>query len=253
MQKRYVPTMVVLGILVLIAVIGYAYPQERPAEPTRILFDNAGGKVIFDHKQHAEAYGIECKTCHHESVASTDPMECGACHGVAITDTYRASHKTQGSDESCITCHHVEFVKKDWGHEEHKDYADDCTACHHTPDIEDEPQACSNCHMDESDESMPSFREAAHIRCMNCHEDTFFADQLKGCQNCHTLVPQRQELENGTLNKESFSKCSSCHYMNDGELIFNRMGAFHTQCMGCHELEKKGPYTKEQCNQCHYR
>lgn len=252
MPRRYVPTVVIVGILAAVAVFGYLSPKQTQAEPMRILFDNSGGKVIFDHKTHAENYGIECQTCHHESeTARPDPMACGDCHGVAVTDEFRKEHVASYSDEACVTCHHVEFTGVDWSHEEHTGY-DDCTACHHGPDIEPEPMACSNCHEAQGDESMPGLRDSVHRRCQTCHAD-MFEEKMDGCDSCHTSASQREALKNGTLDK-AFTACASCHYEEKvDELIPNRMGAFHGQCMGCHEEVQSGPFEKSQCNQCHFR
>ncbi len=253
MSKEYVFTILTIGILLAIAIFGYALPDKTRAEPVRILFDNAGGKVIFDHKAHVEDYFIDCQSCHHESLASnpSPPMACGDCHGVAITDAFREDHTAEYTDEACVTCHHVEFTKVVWDHEAHTGYAD-CTTCHHDPEISPEPVACSSCHDSAGDEKKPSLRDASHLRCQSCHVE-MLEEKMTGCASCHESDDQRAALKNGVSNAQ-FSNCSSCHYEEKvTELILDRMSAFHKRCMGCHEEVQSGPFAKDQCNQCHFR
>ena len=46
--------------------------------------------------------------------------------------------------------------------------------------------------------------------------------------------------------------CTVCHgNVKASELIPDRMAALHGNCMKCHEKHGKGPFRKDQCNQCH--
>ena len=46
--------------------------------------------------------------------------------------------------------------------------------------------------------------------------------------------------------------CTVCHGdVKASELIPDRMAALHGNCMKCHEKHGKGPFRKDQCNQCH--
>lgn len=257
MPKRYFPIAVLTAILAAVAIFGYLTPPESEAEiPKRILLDNSGGKVVFNHVAHARDYKVDCKECHHE--VQDDPSQslpCGDCHGVDVVDTWVEEHITAFTqDHQCATCHHVEFERNtDWGHDMHveNDLAA-CTDCHHDESTEPEPTDCGECHDMEGSEDMPGLRDAAHERCKTCHED-LFEEGLAGCESCHVSINQMDALKAGAL-QEDFSTCTSCHQeKSTNELLMNRMNAFHAQCMGCHQKEGKGPFEKDQCNQCHYQ
>ncbi|MEG1610179.1 MAG: cytochrome c3 family protein, partial [Bilophila sp.] len=48
--------------------------------------------------------------------------------------------------------------------------------------------------------------------------------------------------------------CRVCHATTKTEdLIAPRMKAFHSLCLKCHEAQGKGPFGKDQCNQCHMK
>ncbi len=270
MRKRYLPIAVLLGLSALAALAGYLVTPDRSGH-ARILLPNTAGRVVFTHDTHAQDYKIACTRCHHEqggvpaeAAKGQGAMLCASCHGVRIdaefVETHVERYAKNGGDKSCVTCHHVEFagLASGWDHDTHKDdYASgDCQTCHHTPDIEPEPQKCSNCHSpakpgpDFKAVSRIGLSKAAHEKCLPCHEAAF-EEKLEGCATCHDSVQTRERLAAGSLDKK-FSACASCHEGVEAEaLIPGRMDAFHKQCMGCHESVKKGPYSKEQCKQCH--
>ncbi len=45
--------------------------------------------------------------------------------------------------------------------------------------------------------------------------------------------------------------CVACHDAMIDITDENKMQIYHDLCMGCHEDYGVGPYTNEQCNQCH--
>lgn len=259
MQKRSIPIAVVVACTALIALVGYLMPVESNTVPERILLDNMAGKVVFDHKTHFVQYKVPCTKCHHESPQQRDNVQrCGVCHGVAFDDAFRKNHVTRFNDPAaCATCHHVTFASKKWGHEAHaKDYGVDCRDCHHKDkSIEPEPQKCGDCHQQTGDKDMPSLRKAVHAKCKSCHSD-MFADKVKGCANCHDKVEARAELAKSKGKDfkvpSLYANCATCHIDQPlKDLVPGRMAAFHGQCIKCHEKAGKGPFTKEQCNQCH--
>lgn len=257
MQKRYIPVAVSTVLLAVVAAVGYLFPSASEGMPQRILFDNAGGKVVFDHKVHADRYDVACVTCHHEAA---DPQKqvtpCGVCHGATFDAAFRKNHVTAISEPSaCVTCHHMEFKRAPWGHEAHtKEYGVDCRDCHHADKaIEPEPQNCADCHQPQGDAAMPALKEAVHTKCAACHAEKF-AQGLKGCADCHTEVKTRQQLAaTGKADvTPAWADCATCHTGTaPAALIPGRMEAFHGQCMGCHEKLGKGPFGKTQCNRCH--
>lgn len=257
LPKRYLPIAVFTGLAAVAALIGYLFPPATQAVPVRILFDNAGGKVVFDHERHARGYKLACERCHHESPEAREQVrKCSTCHGIVFDENFRKTHTASIKDPaSCVTCHHMEFkgMSPKWDHEAHKSMAD-CRDCHHKDTaIEPEPQKCADCHAQTGDAAMPSLRDAAHARCNSCHQD-LYAEKLKGCASCHEPAAARDALKRDSAVKVSpqYADCTSCHAGQKTEdLIPERMAAFHKGCMGCHEETAKGPYKKDQCNQCH--
>ncbi len=259
MQKRYIPILVFAAILVVVAGAGYLIPEPAKDVPTRILMDNAAGKVVFNHEKHLMGDNIPCATCHHEMILEKElVMSCSSCHGVAFDETFRSTHATamKGPD-ACATCHHMEFAPKvDWSHAAHaEEYGLDCTSCHHEDtDIEPEPQNCANCHESTGDETVPSLRDAVHLKCQSCHED-MFSNGIKDCASCHTTIDNRERLKKEGASafklNDFYANCATCHTTKPAELIPNSMAAYHGQCITCHANVGKGPFTQEQCSQCH--
>ncbi|MDR2891639.1 MAG: cytochrome c family protein [Deltaproteobacteria bacterium] len=293
MPKRYLPLIVVLGIAALASVVGLALAPAEPELPNHILMPNAGGRVAFNHAQHAEDYAVACETCHHENAeARVDPKSCGSCHGVAFDKEFAAAHQDTFKDDpqACLTCHHTEFTGTSWDRDMHDMHAENmvgpegCQTCHHDESIEPEPMACSSCHetiekgqpVPPADSTPPLYRDAVHSVCADCHahSDSFApgVEGLQGCADCHEATEARAEfLESGKteLTPEeiaALSSCAACHYDPAvDEVMRGRLDAFHGQCGSCHAQVGKGPSTeeikpsspgeivKQQCNQCHIR
>jgi len=140
LQKRYLPVAIVTGILALLALVGYMLPEQQGKVPRRILMENTGGAVVFQHAAHADKLKIPCETCHHESPEARDDVRpCKSCHGVVFDAAFKKDHVTAITDNaSCVTCHHYELKRKKWGHDRHhQEIGVDCRFCHHeNTDIE---------------------------------------------------------------------------------------------------------------------
>lgn len=285
MQKRYTYLFVVLGIAVIAAVAGIALTPPSPAVPNKVLLPNAGGRVVFTHQQHAEDYGLDCATCHHENAESRpDPLACGACHGQTSDADFVKTHTETFKDDpqACLTCHHQELASTNWDEDVHQLHIDildvedgketNCQSCHHDSSIEPEPMACSDCHERlETGKPVPTdpdpilYRDAVHARCASCHTETHsesFDKGIKGCADCHESTDTRKAFIESGKDKLSdddiaaLSSCATCHFEPPVEEIFpNRMQAFHQQCGSCH-ADMGGPSVEsddKQCNQCHIR
>ncbi|MFO7597013.1 MAG: cytochrome c3 family protein [Desulfocurvibacter africanus] len=252
LPRKYFPIIATCAVLLVVAVAGYLTPAESQKLPVRILFDNTGGKVVFAHLRHHRDYSIACETCHHENAPQgAEPLPCGSCHPLAFDEQYVKQHVASFPDKTyCIQCHHLEYAKLNFGHDEHVEYAGgDCQACHHGPDIEPEPQSCRSCHPEEkpeSGDSMPDQMEAGHTRCASCHQD-MFDHGLTSCKSCHVEADM-------TKWHGDFTGCAQCHDEHpEKELVLTRTNAFHDQCMSCHEERRQGPYKDDDCNKCHIR
>lgn len=275
MPKRYIPLFLVLGTALIFIVFGLVKSSPAPATPVKTVLANQAGRVVFNHRMHAEDYGVQCEQCHHENAAARpDPKPCASCHGQDIDETFVKTHQNSfaGDPQACLTCHHRELTPK-WDkemHERHAEmYTDSCQSCHHDSSIEPEPTSCSSCHETiEKGKALPEdpepilFRDAVHQRCFSCHEPEKPTPTDDGCAFCHELVVTRdnfvQSGKKELIAEESalFPRCAACHYTQAvNELIPGRMPAYHKQCGDCHADMNAGPSVqdKQQCNQCHIR
>ena len=117
MRKKIL--IIICVLLGLVSIVAYM-SSEKEAVPTRVLLENIGGKVIFDHKYHADL--VSCEDCHHENLSLTeDDLVCGSCHGVvgpgmpvlnrmqAFHQLCRGCHEEMGvgpyDDTQCAQCH----------------------------------------------------------------------------------------------------------------------------------------------------
>ncbi|MGE4299236.1 MAG: cytochrome c3 family protein [Desulfovibrionaceae bacterium] len=163
MQKRYVPITVITVALAAVALVGYFMPSAAQEMPTRILFDNNGGKVVFSHLAHNRDYGIECAKCHHESEVETkDPLACGKCHVPAFDKAFVKEHQTAyAKEEQCQKCHHEGYEGK-------------------------ESTPCKECHDEKIEALVPTRMMAFHAQCIGCHKEMGSGPQTdKDCKLCH--------------------------------------------------------------------
>lgn len=277
MNKRSIPVLIVSCILAAAGILGYRQSVPVEANPTRILMENSGGRVVFFHLNHSTpggAYGdIACAACHHElniegAAASATQngatlpavIPCKSCHGAvdnpSFIDAHQELYRAQGGEATCISCHHkrTDGLTTGWNHEEHVNYAgEDCATCHHPlegdPKADDPAQAkrakCSSCHSAKaSPKNGVTLKTAAHTRCQPCHEELFDGGK-EGCLTCHKIVSTSEELAKGK-RLVRYDACSNCHAAMPGN-----MDAYHGNCMSCHDKVGKGPGAKAPCAQCH--
>jgi hypothetical protein len=112
-------------VLLIVGVLCYAaFPQKVPDEPVRIVMNNLGGKVLFDHKTHASpgtGYGLECSDCHHNILDDGgEPEACEDCHE---KNSESIPNRTDAFHQQCDGCH-LDF---DIGPEESNKR---CAMCH---------------------------------------------------------------------------------------------------------------------------
>ncbi len=206
--------MIVLLVALATGTMGYLLKPQDTGEalPVRILLENAGGAVVFDHAVHVDAYGMACADCHHEiefaidqTAAEETILACGTCHGADFkSEDYVAMHMDDfTTDLQCVTCHHYQFEDSDpdtnFHHEKLTRNMDNCLACHNEPSNPEK---------------------------LALDPDNFMMDYDQ-------------------------ASCASCHDESPSDLLGSRMDAFHSSCMGCHEDLGVGPYEDEDCAQCH--
>jgi len=245
LQRRLLPIAVSVGILFVVALVGYLVPAPASSPPVRVLLDNKGGKVIFTHQAHMDAQGKACGTCHHTTGDDPTPPPCATCHVKKFDQAFIDGHQTSMDEKLCAACHHPGATIAKFSHENHEnDYASgDCRACHHDQSIEPEPQKCANCHTDKSEAARPDLKAAAHARCADCHQEWYQAG-TEGCGKCHT----RDQA--AATDPQA---CSGCHNQPVDQLIPTTTAAFHGQCMGCHQKQDAGPFGDAACGKCHMK
>ena len=161
-MNRYAsPLQITLVALVVSACGGAASEPAGPRGsqggqlPTTTRSPSSVGAVTFDHEFHSENLKLECKSCHHETNAST----------------LRMPHKDYFDD-----------------------FWIDCRTCHKTNGkAVSEPQSCSTCHHDSptniADETLSS-KVVTHEKCSECHELGRGATASKSCATCHEMKPE---------------------------------------------------------------
>lgn len=94
------------AVFLVTGVICYAaFAKKAPDDPIRIMFNNTGGKVLFDHKGHfsEDGYGIACMDCHHDLESEGQrPEACGECH---LPDGEEAPKRVDVFHSQCKGCH----------------------------------------------------------------------------------------------------------------------------------------------------
>jgi DnaJ-class molecular chaperone len=136
-----------LTIIAILLIIGIAcfldvFPagdenKESSKEPLRIMYKVTAGKVLFDHKAHADTHGysIECGDCHHHEEENT--QSCITCHP--------GGDKAKKIPKRCFECHDNSEIE-DITIKNHADTLhEQCIECHKASDMG--PVECSQCHV----------------------------------------------------------------------------------------------------------
>ncbi len=176
LNKRSIPFFIVSCVLFVIGGLAYFMPTSEEPLPNRILLQNAGGRVVFDHTLHGSIAGVDCASCHHEMniTGEQNPesvMKCGACHisptNTTFATTHQALYDAKDGGKSCITCHHMDEAadSTELGSVVGKDF-----------------QSCSSCHPE-----TPNRMDAFHKNCMGCHDELAKGPRTESpCAQCHT-------------------------------------------------------------------
>ncbi len=235
--------------------------------------------VPFNHKAH-ELTGISCKTCHHKSLTA-----CTECHTPTGSEkgdgvTLETAMHTKRSDRSCIACH-TEVKKALECAGCHRPMASvstasdaSCTACHSLKQTKGEtlPEGMALSKMMErrTQQKASSWRKNApetvviddmakeykpaifpHKKIVDAlakgvsnsaMASTFHGSEAALCKGCHHNAPATEKP----------AQCASCHTKERSITVDSRpdlMGAFHIQCMECHDTMKVE--LAGDCTACH--
>ena len=244
----------------------------------------AMASVPFDHKAH-EAYNDTCRVCHHKTLEA-----CSKCHtsrgdekGGYVT-LEQAMHKTT-AQQSCVGCHEKRQQKPECAGCHNSmpkgmEQKDSCAKCHVKK--LDEPvgamsaerkaavavelldsRAVATANLSDSDipevveikDLVDQFQSAKfpHRKIVRALEKkvkddklaaVFHGDMLTLCQGCHHHSPA----------SKTPPRCVTCHsktQVTETGFRPGLKGAFHKQCMGCHEAMKLEKPADTACVECH--
>ncbi len=236
--------------------------------------------VPFNHKAH-EKTSESCKACHHDTLKKC--KECHSAEGGDIKGGFisleQAMHK-EGSDRSCIGCHNKAAENSDcagchYNKKDGKENQEACKTCHSlSPEklkssdpvqiaktaLSDLSSKYAKIETDKipetiaievlSKEYMPSkfpHRKIVQAIFQRVEKSemakVFHTDQASMCVGCHHNSPKSLEPP----------KCASCHSKNgpgqDGRPGLK--GAYHGQCITCHQKMKVEAVAATDCVKCH--
>ena len=244
--------------------VGVQPALEAGATQTRIK------AVPYNHKGH-EPRGQFCNTCHHHSLE-----KCSNCHtreGDASKGgnvTYEEAFHKIASKKSCVGCHGS--AKQN----------EKCAGCHQSVAAEVPKSSCTICHRGPAQGNVievpptplisdkkkvpeklqirtvgKEFKpaEMPHLKIIN---------KLTSISNDSSLARRFHVAKDQTLclgchhnidlpSTEKFPTCNSCHRRSYDPNALGKpgiIGAYHRQCMGCHESMKQKPSSLE-CEKCH--
>jgi len=80
------------------------------------------------------------------------------------------------------------------------------------------------------------------------HDEHNELSQIEECNVCHHVYDDNGVLVEGESSEDQ--RCSDCHHLVASGRKPPLMKAFHTNCKGCHKVQKNGP---TMCGQCHVR
>lgn len=241
--------------------------------------------VPFDHKAH-EKSNNSCRVCHHKSLDT-----CAKCHDNTGKDEgqqvklAQAMHKA-GSDQSCIGCHQSQQAKPECAGchavmaTTKKPQDESCSACHMTPPGTDGLPVDKNQQMQMAQYQLDTRTIAGASLMMKDVPEKVIINKLEnqyyGVEFPHRKVVSRlqKDIEDNKLagffhqKKETLCQgchhntpaaekppaCGSCHgqpFEADNLSRPGLAGAYHQQCIQCHDtMGIKKPDSRD-CSSCH--
>lgn len=155
-----------LAVLLAAGAAVAAEAAAAPQAPESVRWASSVGEVVFAHQRHAEEYGAECVSCHHETVAAS------------------------------LAVPHPDYFDGFWV---------DCKGCHTggaTPAVEKKCAACHPERVSGLNQEMPTAKVAIHRSCWGCHDRGTGSEASKQCGFCH----QRPESARATPSGAAATK-----------------------------------------------
>jgi DnaJ-class molecular chaperone len=183
--------------------------------------------VAFSHEAHT-LMAEDCATCHHHSEAGQTPS-CDKCHGA--------------SKESGVP------GLKDAYHQQ-------CMGCHR--EMEMGPTKCAECHTKKVAKAVKVAQEPPTKKKADKGPEVLILDALEKrykpvafSHDTHTLMADDCATCHHHSEPGQILACSECHGVPFDPKNLNMpglKGAYHLQCMGCHQKIDSGPVG---CTECH--
>jgi hypothetical protein len=183
--------------------------------------------VAFSHGMHS-LVAEDCATCHHHSEAGQTPS-CDKCH--------EASSRVEGSSGPGL---------KDAYHRQ-------CMGCHREMGMG--PTGCAECHtskvakVEQKARTKKKPEKGPEVFVLNALEKIY--EPVTFSHGMHTLVADDCVTCHHHSDSGETPACKECHGAPFDPKNLNMpglKGAYHLQCMGCHQQTDSGPTG---CTECH--
>ena len=152
---------VALGLLLVGGTGVLAEAGTAQTGPETVRWSSSVGEVVFAHQRHAEEFGAECVSCHHETVAAN------------------------------LAVPHPDYFDGFWV---------DCKGCHtgaSAPAVESKCAACHPERVSGLNQEMPTAKVAIHRSCWGCHDRGTGSEASKQCGFCHQRPASSQATAAG--------------------------------------------------------
>lgn len=242
--------------------------------------------VVFNHQNH-EKVSENCRSCHHNSLKSC--KECHTVTGSekgGFVKLEKAMHDIKG-DQSCIGCHNSYKRSSDCagchGQMPKKSFADSgksCLTCHGVDGeslhlVAMDKTATAEAARKISDERSAAFKKVPDDKIPEKVTIGYISDKYEASDFPHAKMVKsiQKRIEKSTMAKEFHGdettlcmgchhnspaterpqKCGSCHGKTEikGDGRPGLKGAYHGQCITCHQKMKVETVAATDCNKCH--
>lgn len=110
-SNRIALLLLVTSLVTGVVAFHYYDAKAPPKEPVRVVYENKGGLVVFDHAAHIARMEGECTVCHHYDGDEEEKENCRDCHeenDIPIMQAYHQKGEDYLNDDSyssCMSCH----------------------------------------------------------------------------------------------------------------------------------------------------
>lgn len=261
-------------------------PSQKTAEEISNASKYQMNPVVFDHQNH-EKSSENCRACHHDSLKNC--KECHTATGSdkgGFIKLEKAMHDTK-SGKSCIGCHNDAKKASDCAgcHDQmpKKSFADNdksCSTCHVVNAKSLNPALMDRSAMSDAskkivEERDSSFKKISDDKIPEKITIGYISDKYEASDFPHSKIIKsiQKRIEKSSMAKafhgdettlcmgchhnspatETPQKCGSCHGKTEikGDGRPGLKGAYHGQCITCHQKMNIKSVSATDCNKCH--